>query len=127
MTDGEHSTDTDAAADPAEKNRELDEKMKKLEEEGPPERLEDWPDELKTKTFGGREGDHGYNEGPETQLGPSEVVHREDGSVTVAGEQVDDPEKYKGDPIPGGPTDPNSPTLSGEGDAKDGEGDAKDG
>jgi hypothetical protein len=29
--------------------------------------------------------------------------------VTVGGEQVDDPERYKGEPIPGGPTDPDAP------------------
>ena len=35
--------------------------------------------------------------------------HHEDGSVTVDGEKVDNPDEYKGDPIPGGPTDPNTP------------------
>jgi hypothetical protein len=28
--------------------------------------------------------------------------------VTIDGEPVDDPESLKGDPIPGGPTDPNA-------------------
>jgi hypothetical protein len=28
--------------------------------------------------------------------------------VSIAGEKVDDPERYKGDPIPGGPTDEKS-------------------
>ncbi len=40
--------------------------------------------------------------------------HREDGSVEVRGETVDNPEEYKNDPIPGGPTDPNTPTGAGE-------------
>jgi hypothetical protein len=60
------------------------------------------------------EADHGYEEGPESKLGPSEVRHEADGTVTVAGEEVDDPDKYKGEPIPGGPTDPDAPELAGE-------------
>ena len=35
-------------------------------------------------------------------------------SVSVGGEKVDNPEDFKGDPIPGGPTDPNAPKLRGE-------------
>jgi hypothetical protein len=78
-------------------------------EDDPPKRLEDWPDdERKYETFGGREGDHSYDEGPERKLGPSGIEHHEDGSVTIDGEPVDDPERFKGEPIPGGPTDPNA-------------------
>jgi len=88
--------------------------LKDLEDD-PPKNIEDWPDdERKYETFGGREGDHGYDEGPEANLGQSGVRHHEDGSVTVDGEKVDNPEDYKGDPIPGGPTDPNSPDVKGE-------------
>jgi hypothetical protein len=88
---------------------EVEETIRKLEED-PPKRLEDWPKgEAKYKTFGGGEGDHGYEEGPERKLGPSGLRHHEDGSVSIDGEKVDDPEKYKGEPIPGGPTDPNAP------------------
>lgn len=72
--------------------------------------LEDWPsDAAKYQTFGGSEGDHSYDEGPEAKLGPSELRRFEDGSIEIAGETVDDPEEYKADPIPGGPTDPNAP------------------
>jgi hypothetical protein len=75
-------------------------------EENPPEKLEDWPeDESKYETFGGPEGEHSYDEGPEAQLGQSDVRHHEDGSVSVEGEKVDNPDEFKGDPIPGGPTD----------------------
>ena len=45
---------------------------------------------------------------PERKLGPSGVEHHADGSVTIDGEPVDDPGELKGDPIPGGPTDPNA-------------------
>jgi hypothetical protein len=54
------------------------------------------------------------SEGPEPKLGPSEVRHEPDGRVTVQGEEVDNPEEFKGDPIPGGPTDPEAPELAGE-------------
>ena len=88
---------------------ELDKQMKELEE-NPPEKLEDWPDgKAKYRTFGGSEADSGYDEGATTKLGPSEVRHFEDGRVEVSGEEVDNPEDFKGEPIPGGPTDPNAP------------------
>ena len=86
------------------------EKIREMEEEGPPKDLEDWPDDAaKYETFGGPEGEHGYHEGPEEEkLGPSSLRHKEDGGVTIAGEEVDDPDEYKGEPIPGGPTDPDA-------------------
>jgi hypothetical protein len=91
-------------------DRELQEEIKALEE-NPPEKLEDWPDgPAKYVTFGGPEGDHSYEEGPERKLGPSGVRHHEDGTVTIDGEQVDDPQQFKGEPIPGGPTDPDAET-----------------
>src|SRR3954453_19353605 len=84
-------------------------------EKNPPKNLEDWPsDERKYETLGGKEGEHGYEEGPERNLGPSGARHHEDGSGRVDGEKVDNPEDFKGDPIPGGPTDPDAPSLPGE-------------
>jgi hypothetical protein len=103
------------------------EKVAELEE-NPPGDLEDWPDDkAKYETFGGPEGEHSYEEGPEAQLGPSSLRHREDGSVEIAGDEVDDPEEYKGKPIPGGPTDPDTPPMYGERDLSDkGDGDSED-
>jgi hypothetical protein len=43
-------------------------------------------------------------------LGRPDVRHHEDGSVSVEGEKVDDPEEFKGEPIPGGPTDESTET-----------------
>jgi hypothetical protein len=84
-------------------------------EENPPKNLEDWPsDDRKYETIGGQEGTEGYEDSPAAKLGPSGLRHHEDGSVTIDGEKVDDPEQYKGDPIPGGPTDPNATPLPGE-------------
>jgi hypothetical protein len=77
------------------------EKVAALEDD-PPKDLEDWPDdEAKYVTFGGGEGDHGYDEGPEKNLGPSSVKRFEDGSVEVDGEKVDNPDDYKMESIRG--------------------------
>ncbi len=82
------------------------EELHELEQGEPPERLEDWPDgKAKYLTYGGPEGTAGYDEGPTSKLGPSSLEHHEDGSVSIEGEQVDDPESYKADPIPGSPAD----------------------
>src|SRR5688572_1383572 len=97
--------------------KEQDEAKEEMEqlEESPPENLEDWPDgKAKYETFGGPEGEHSYEEGPEAKLGQSGVRHHEDGSVSIDGEKVENPDEYKGDPIPGGPTDPYSPDVAGE-------------
>src|SRR5687767_8807768 len=109
--------DDDQAEKAQEVEQEHDEAKETIQqlEEDPPEKLEDWPDDkAKYETFGGPEGEHSYEEGPEKNLGQSGVRHHDDGSVSVDGEKVDNPDDYKGDPIPGGPTDPNSPDVAGE-------------
>jgi len=81
----------------------------------PPQDLSDWPTgKAKYETFGGAEHESSYDEAATSELGPSDVRHREDGTVEIHGEVVDNPEDYKSDPIPGGPTDPNTPTGAGE-------------
>ena len=101
-------SDEDEKTEHQQKMEEAKEEIQELEED-PPEKLEDWPDgQAKYETFGGAEGDHSYDEGPEAKLGPDSVRHHEDGSVEVGGEEVDDPDEFKGEPIPGGPTDPNA-------------------
>jgi hypothetical protein len=108
------SEESKKAQEALERHEAAKEKIKALEDD-PPKNLEDWPDdEAKYLTFGGGEGDHGYDEGPERKLGPSSLEHVEGGGVRIEGEDVENPEDYKGDPIPGGPTDPNAPKLAGE-------------
>jgi hypothetical protein len=102
-----------------EESEEAKEKIKALEDD-PPEKLEDWPDgRAKYETFGGEEHESTYEESATAKLGEADVRHHEDGSVTVGGEKVDNPEDYKGDPIPGGPTDPDTPKIAGEKDLTD--------
>jgi hypothetical protein len=90
----------------SEEEEKAKEKVKELEED-PPAKLEDWPDDkAKYETFGGAEGEESYEESVTSKLGPSSLRYREDGGVEIEGEEVDDPDEYKSDPIPGGPTDP---------------------
>jgi hypothetical protein len=89
-------------------------KMEELEKD-PPEKLEDWPDdEAKYETFGGSDSESDYDDHHEEALGQHSVRHHDDGSVEVKGEKVDDPDEFKGEPIPGGPTDPEAPAMPGE-------------
>jgi hypothetical protein len=109
----------EAAKKAKEEEEEAKEKVRQLEDD-PPANIEDWPDDkAKYETFGGPEGDEDYEESVTSKLGPSALRHREDGSVEIEGEEVDDPEKYKGDPIPGGPTDPDATRAYGEPDLTD--------
>ena len=89
----------DRAKDKAEAWDKAHETMKKMEEsDDPPTDLKEWPDdEAKYVTYGGGEGDHGYDEGPEAKLGPSSLERHEDGSVTIEGKEVDNPEDYRAD------------------------------
>src|SRR5256885_16414794 len=111
---GDQSDEQAKAQQVEEETERAKEKVKELEE-NPPDKLEDWPDDkAKYETFGGPEGEHSYEDGPEAQLGPSSLRHHEDGNITIKGEDVDDPDEFKGKPIPGGPTDPDSARMYGE-------------
>jgi len=107
-------TDDDDAQTKAQHEEEEVEEAKKvmeeIEEGDPPENLEDWPGgKAKYQTYGGPDSEGGYEDGATAKLGPSNLRHHDDGSVTIDGEEVDDPDEYKGEPIPGGPSDPDAP------------------
>jgi hypothetical protein len=105
----QQSEESKKAQEKEEERESARERMDEIEE-NPPDDLEDWPDDAaKYETFGGPEGEHSYEEGPETKLGPSSLRHHEGGGVSIEGEEVEDSDKYKGPPIPGGPTDPDAP------------------
>src|SRR3954454_223320 len=100
------------AQEAEEKHERAKEKMEELEK-NPPEKLEDWPDdEAKYETFGG--GESNYEAQHKETLGERDARHHEDAKVEVKGEKADNPDDYKGEPIPGGPTDPDAPAVSGE-------------
>src|ERR687896_1672434 len=92
----QHDEAAEKAREEQEDTEQAREEMRKLEQEGPPGKLEDWPDgKAKYQTFGGPEGESGYEEGPTAELGPTNLRYHEDGSVTIGGEKVDDPDEYK--------------------------------
>src|SRR4051795_5212573 len=105
--------DDDAASKAKSEQEEVEEAkktMEEIEEGDPPENLEDWPGgKAKYQTYGGPDAESGYEDGATAKLGPSNLRHHEDGSVTIDGEEGDEPDEYKGEPIPGGPSDPDAP------------------
>ena len=105
-----------------EENERAREEMHEFEKQDElPSDLDQWPDgRAKTLTFGS-DSDEPYGEGPTAKLGPP-VIHNEDGSVTVDGEEVDNPDDYKGEPI----EDPRKTAIPGRPDASPGVGDSAD-
>jgi hypothetical protein len=107
--DGDDSAQ-EAAQKEEQQVEEAKETMSELEEGDPPKDLADWPGgKAKYLTYGGPDGGESYDDGATSKLGPSSLRHHEDGNVTIEGEEVDNPEDYKGEPIPGGPSDPDAP------------------
>ena len=89
------------AQEKEEETEQAEKEMQELENSDDlPQEPSDWPSgPAKYETFGGGEGDHGYEEGPEKNLGPSGLRRHEDGSITIDGKKVDNPDDYKGEPI----------------------------
>ena len=112
----ETTDDKDSAASRAQEFKERQEKakeeIKEFEQRDEfPSDPKEWPDgPAKYQTIDG-DGEDPYGEGITGKLGPASVEHHTDGSVSVEGEKVDDPEEFKGEPIPGGPTDPKQDRL----------------
>ncbi len=91
--------------EPAEKSahEQAADDMKSFEEQDDvPRDPRDWPSGKMSYLTYGNTGDDAYGDGATGKLGPAEVTHHEDGSVSVGGKLVDDPSKYKGKPITGG-------------------------
>src|SRR4051794_214274 len=112
--DPDAGSDAQSAAETARADEEeveqAKQEMSELEEGDPPKDLADWPGgKAKYLTYGGPDGGESYDDGATAKLGPSSLRHHEDGNVTIEGEEVDDPSEFKGDPIPGGPSDPDAP------------------
>jgi hypothetical protein len=101
MADDEQREGDQGAERAREQAREVEEakqEMASLEEGDPPADLDEWPSgRAKYLTYGGPEGTAGYDEGPTRKLGPSSLEHHADGRVTIEGDEVDDPERFKSD------------------------------
>jgi hypothetical protein len=131
QTTAPESDETKSAQDLAKEKDEESEQAKKeiedLEQGDPPKDLADWPSgPAKYETFG--LDDDAYGEGATGKLGPANLARHEDGSVSIDGEKVDNPDDYKGEPIGGG-IDSDGPVGSSEDDSdssdSDGESDSE--
>ncbi len=96
------------AREKSEENERAREEMDRLEAGDAPTDLADWPSgPAQYLTYGNAEKGS-YGSGVTAKLGPANLKRYADGSVSIDGKKVDNPGDYKGKPIPGGPTDPNS-------------------
>ena len=103
MTQDEDTKAETRAQEHAKEQEKASEEMREFEKRDEvPKDPQDWPSGKAKYITYGSESDEAYGEGNTAKLGPSDVVHGEDGSVTVAGEPVDDPSKFKGGGIKGG-------------------------
>ena len=81
--------------------------MREFEKGEAPTDLSDWPSgPAQYLTYGNE--DESYGAGVTAKLGPAGLERFADGSITIDGEKVDNPDDYKGEPLPGGPIDPNA-------------------
>jgi hypothetical protein len=103
--------DTRSARDKAQgkaDERELaQDEMRDLEAGDAPTKREGWPSGPAQYLTYGSEDDQ-YGTGVTAKLGPADVRHYADGSVSVGGDIVDNPGDFKGEPLIGGPTDPGA-------------------
>jgi hypothetical protein len=107
---GTDPTAQEKAQEKAKENEGAAEEMRELEGGDPPTDLKDWPSgPAKYLTYGNEEGEL-YGVGVTAKLGPANLERFEDGSVAIDGDKVDNPDDYKGEPIAGGPTDPDAPS-----------------
>lgn len=89
-----------------EESEQAKKEMQELEQGDLPDDLSEWPSgPAKYETFGLE--DDAYGEGATEKLGPANLQRHPDGSVSIDGRKVDNPDDYKGDPIGGPATDGN--------------------
>ena len=88
----------DLAQKKEEESEQAKQEMQELEQGDLPKDLSDWPSgPAKYETFG--LDDDAYGEGATEKLGPANLARHDDGSVTIDGKAVDNPDDYKGEPI----------------------------
>ena len=101
-------TAQDKAQEKQKENEGAAEEMQKLEAGDAPTDLKDWPSGPAKYLTYGNDDDALYGEGVTAKLGPSNLKRFADGSITIDDKKVDNPDDYKGEPILGGPTDPDA-------------------
>ena len=96
-TDGKSAQEL--AREKEEQSEQAQQEIKELEESDElPQDISEWPSgPAKYETFG--KDDDAYGEGATEKLGPANLERHADGSVSIDGEKVDNPDDYKGEPI----------------------------
>jgi hypothetical protein len=102
MADGEAKSAEQHAQEHKEEQKKAADEMKEFEQRDEvPKDPSDWPSGKAKYITYGNESDEAYGEGNTAKLGPADVVHDDEGGVTVGGEKAD-PEDFKGEKIKGG-------------------------
>lgn len=98
-SDSGEKTAQELAQEKEEESEQAAKEMKELEEADElPKEPSDWPSgPAKYETYG--KDDAFYGDGATGKLGPANLERHADGSVSIDGEKVDNPEDYKGEPI----------------------------
>jgi hypothetical protein len=108
------TADTDTAQEKAQDkerdNERAAEEMRDLEGGEPPTDLTDWPSGPAKYLTYGNDDNEVYGVGVTGKLGPANLERFDDGSIEIDGKKVENPDDYRGKPIPGGPTDPDAPS-----------------
>jgi hypothetical protein len=87
------------AQEKEEETEQAEKEMEELESSSDlPQNPSEWPDgPAKYETFG--KDDAAYGDGATEKLGPANLQRHADGSISIDGKKVDNPDDYKGEPI----------------------------
>ena len=99
QSNGSQPSAQELAQKKEEESEQAQKEMKELEEADElPKDPADWPSgPAKYETYG--IDDSAYGDGVTEKLGPANLQRHPDGSVSIDGEKVDNPDDYKGEPI----------------------------
>jgi hypothetical protein len=95
----EQKSSQELAREKEERSEQAKKEIEELEQADElPGEISEWPSgPAKYETFG--KDDDAYGDGATEKLGPANLERHADGSVSIDGEKVDNPEDYKGEPI----------------------------
>ena len=96
---GAEKSAQELAQEKEEETEQAEKEMQELESSDDlPQDPADWPSgPAKYETFG--KDDASYGDGATEKLGPANLERHADGSVSIDGKKVDNPDDYKGEPI----------------------------
>jgi uncharacterized protein with von Willebrand factor type A (vWA) domain len=95
----EQKSSEELAREKEERSEQAQKEIEELEQADElPTEVSEWPSgPAKYETFG--KDDDAYGDGATEKLGPANLKRHADGSVSIDGKKVDNPDDYKGEPI----------------------------